>query len=204
MAKPANYLAAVAYGGLCLTGIVSIGYIRRRWWLIFKFGHHVSPSRCRPGQPANPSQFGILLLLAGLNYHSGDVVPYLVAIWGLIIINTLFRSITTRLATAHILALPGASSTLVTFPALTRGFTPGQHVRIRMSRSLGLGWKALFESHPFTIASADANGEAVQCVVKQAGDWTTALHQLALHHPEGLRVRCTVEGPYGVFPSWFV
>ena len=41
MAKPANYLGAVAYGGLCLTGIVSVGYIRRRWWLFFKFGHHV-------------------------------------------------------------------------------------------------------------------------------------------------------------------
>lgn len=43
MAKPANYLGAVAYGGLCLTGIMSIGWIRKRWWLVFKFGHHVGP-----------------------------------------------------------------------------------------------------------------------------------------------------------------
>lgn len=52
------------------------------------------------------------------------------------------------------------------------------------------------ESHPFTIASADG-GDGVECVVKQAGDWTRALHALALSHEKGVSVRCTVEGPYG-------
>ena len=139
----------------------------------------------------------MLLLLAGLNYHSGDVVPYLLAIWGLLIINTLFRSATTVFTTATLLALPGAESTLVTFPSLTRGFTPGQHVRIRIFSGLGMGFRAACESHPCTIASADGDGDGVQCVIKQAGDWTRGLYALASGHKGVETVRCTVEGPYG-------
>ena len=139
----------------------------------------------------------MLLLLAGLNYHSGDVVPYLLAIWGLIIINTLFRSITTRFTTATLLALPGADSTLVTFPSFTRGFTPGQHLRIRIFSGLGLGIKTAWESHPFTIASADSSGDGVQCVIKCAGDWTEGLFALANRQDGEQTIRCTVEGPYG-------
>jgi hypothetical protein len=41
MSKPENYLGAMGYGGLCLVGVVSIGPIRKKWWLVFKFGHHV-------------------------------------------------------------------------------------------------------------------------------------------------------------------
>ncbi|CAD6590389.1 MAG: hypothetical protein TREMPRED_005719 [Tremellales sp. Tagirdzhanova-0007] len=191
MAKPANYLGAIAFAGLCLMGIVSVGFIRDRWWLVFKFGHH----------------FGMLLVLAGLNYHSGDVVPYLLAIWGLIIINTIFRYITTRFTTATLIVLPGADSTLVTFPSFTRGFTPGQHLRIRIFSGLGLGLKTACESHPFTIASADGSGNGVQCVIKRAGDWTEGLYALASRHDSGQTIRCSVEGPYGgpinfIFPAF--
>ena len=42
MKKPENYLSVVAYAGLTLTGLVSIRPIRRNYWIIFKFGHHVS------------------------------------------------------------------------------------------------------------------------------------------------------------------
>ena len=122
------------------------------------------------------------------------MIPYLLAIWGLVIINTAFRSLGTRLTTATLLALPGADSTLVTFPSLSRGFTSGQHVRIRM---FGLGYKRMFESHPFTIASPDEAEGGIRCVIKQAGDWTNALHQLALSSEKAVTVRCTVEGPYG-------
>lgn len=57
----------------------------------------------------------------------------------------------------------------------------------------------MFESHPFTIASADGDGEGVQCVIKRAGDWTEALFALASRSESGVTVRCTVEGPYGEF-----
>lgn len=136
-----------------------------------------------------------MLLLAGLNYHSPDVVPYLLAIWILALLNTFFRSVTTRITTAHLLPLPGAASTLVTIPSLSAGFTPGQHVRIRM---FGLGWKNMLESHPFTIASSDGSRGGLRLVVKNAGDWTSDLYNDAAAAGEkGKIVRCTVEGPYG-------
>jgi predicted ferric reductase len=138
--------------------------------------------------------------MAGLNYHSQDVVPYLLAIWALLVINTVVRSITTRITTAAITPLPGAVSTLVNFPALTKGFTPGQHVRVRLLvPSL---WTSSFESHPFTIAATE--GQEVTLVIKAAGDWTESLYNLAL---EQKTMRCSVEGPYGgplnfLFPTF--
>ncbi|KAJ9115815.1 hypothetical protein QFC22_004956 [Naganishia vaughanmartiniae] len=196
MALPANYLGAVAYGGLLLTGLASIRPIRRRWWWVFKFGHH----------------FGLLLVLAGLNYHSGDIIPYLIAIWGLILINIIFRTITTRYTVATLQALPGAESTLIIIPALTRGFVPGQHVRIRMwslltTRNRGMKWRDAMESHPFTISTPSDAGEGVTLVTKSAGDWTRAVYDLAVRDPAGVQVRCSIEGPYGgplnfLFPAF--
>ncbi|KAJ9094738.1 hypothetical protein QFC21_005896 [Naganishia friedmannii] len=188
MSLPANYLGAMAYGGLLLAGLASIRPIRRRWWWVFKFGHH----------------FGMLLVLAGLNYHSGDIIPYLIAIWGLILINIIFRSVTTRYTVATLQALPGAESTLITFPALTRGFIPGQHVRIRMwslltTRNGGMKWRDAMESHPFTISTPSAVGEGVTLVVRRAGNWTRAVYDLAVKEPGGVKVRCSIEGPYVSF-----
>jgi ferric-chelate reductase len=138
--------------------------------------------------------------MAGLNYHSQDVVPYLLAIWALLVINTVLRSITTRITTASITPLIGAKSTLVNFPSLNRGFTPGQHVRVRLLvPSL---WSSALESHPFTIASAE--GHSVNLIVKAAGDWTNSLYDLSLSNKQ---MRCTIEGPYGgplnfLFPAF--
>ncbi|WWD19441.1 hypothetical protein CI109_103901 [Kwoniella shandongensis] len=192
MRKPENYLAAMAYGGLCLTGLGSIRPVRRHLWLTFKFAHHI----------------GIVLLLAGLNYHSPGVLPYLIAIWILLTFNAIVRSITTRITTAHITALPGSSSTLVTFPKLTRGFTPGQHVRLRMFVPLPTGgWWSYLESHPFTIASQDGPEGGIQLIAKSAGDWTKALNSVAGSVQGGRNVHCLIEGPYGgpinfLFPSF--
>ncbi|KAK4686481.1 isovaleryl-CoA dehydrogenase, partial [Tremellales sp. Uapishka_1] len=187
MAKPENYLAFMAYGGLVLAGVVSIGYIRNRWWMIFKFGHHV----------------GVALVLAGLNYHSPGVISYLLAIYSLIIINIVVRSLATRYTKAELLVLPGAESTLVTFSGLSKGFTPGQHVRLRLwSLVPELGWKSGLEAHPFTIATANDGGQTVQLVIKKAGDWTTAVYNLVNESEGGLQVRCSVEGPYGAFGRW--
>ncbi|KAJ9091924.1 hypothetical protein QFC21_007037 [Naganishia friedmannii] len=193
MALPANYLSAVAYGGLLLIGLASMRPIRQRWWWAFKFGHH----------------FGILLVLAGLNYHSGDTVPYLIAIWGLILVNTIFRSVTTRYTFATLRILPGAESTLITFPALTRGFTPGQHVRIRMwslltTKNSGMSWRNAMESHPFSLSTPSEVGMGVQLVVKCAGDWTRAVYELAQRNPGGVDVRCSIEGPYAGGPLNFM
>jgi ferric-chelate reductase len=139
-----------------------------------------------------------------LNYHSPDVIPYLVAIWGLILINIVFRSITTRYTVATLQALPAADSTLISFPALTRGFEPGQHVRIRVwslitTRNGGMRWRDAIESHPFTISTASDVGIGVELVVKRAGNWTQAVYDLAMRDPSGSKVRCSIEGPYGMY-----
>jgi hypothetical protein len=117
-------------------------------------------------------------------------------------------SITTR-KTSYLTSWPsgrswspliGAKSTLVNFPSLNRGFTPGQHVRVRLLvPSL---WSSALESHPFTIASAE--GHSVNLIVKAAGDWTNSLYDLSLSNKQ---MRCTIEGPYGgplnfLFPAF--
>ena len=150
-----------------------------------------------------------------LNYHSPDVYPYLVAIWGLILVNALFRSISTRRTTAYIVALPGAESTIITYPRLSRGFTPCQHVRLRLAVQIPvpvpaplpfLSGKhtlaALLESHPFTIASANESGQPLQLLVRKAGDWTAGLYEMAstATTADGLAVKCWIEGPYGERP----
>ncbi|KAK8846510.1 hypothetical protein IAR55_005596 [Kwoniella newhampshirensis] len=105
----------------------------------------------------------------------------------------------TRLATARIVALPGADTTLITIPELRSGWRPGQHVRIRVP---AFGLVRGFESHPFTIASAP-NGEGLVLMCKKAGDWTTRLN----HHAaagsitetgeKGRHITIILEGPYG-------
>lgn len=55
------------------------------------------------------------------------------------------------------------------------------------------------ESHPFTISTASDSGNGVQLVVKRAGDWTSAVYDLAMRDPAGVKVRCSLEGPYGVY-----
>ena len=124
--------------------------------------------------------------MAGLNYHSPDVIPYLLAVWVFVLLDIVGRSVTTRIVRPQLQALPNAQSTLVIINTLSSGFFPGQHVRIRVPAI------KLLESHPFTIASA--NGEGVELIVKVSGDWTAKLHQMAL---EGRKIRCSVEGPYG-------
>lgn len=77
MSLKANILATMAYGGLCLVGIVSIGAIRyvlelrlssltcrRRWWVVFKIGHHV---RFQVVNAKTDIQIGIIIMLGGVS-----------------------------------------------------------------------------------------------------------------------------------------
>ena len=108
----------------------------------------------------------------------------------------------TRLAQAQLVALPGASTTVVTITALRSGWRAGQHVRIRVP---ALGFPLGAESHPFTIASAP-DGEGMVLMCKAAGGWTERLYDLAAAGDGTFRVRGTerrttatviLEGPYG-------
>ena len=136
-------------------------------------------------------QFGILLLLAGLNYHSPDVVPYLLAVWAIVIIDAGIRAITTRLCVPILKPLPGVQSTLFSVPYGKRGYFAGSHIRVRVIK--GFGWKSTLESHPFTIASEEG-APTLDLIIKDAGDWTHRLFQAA---ERGEQLRCSIEGPYG-------
>ncbi len=123
----------------------------------------------------------------------------------LIYMLSLVGSLTkTRLAHAELVALPGASTTLITIPSLRSGWRAGQHVRLRVT---ALGFPLGTEAHPFTIASApDGDGMVLMC--KAAGTWTEKLYELAAGREETLQTgdpgtkRTTtatviLEGPYG-------
>lgn len=108
----------------------------------------------------------------------------------------------TRLAKAHLRALPSSNTTIVTVPALKSGWRPGQHVRIRIP---ALGSRHGFEGHPFTISSAP-NCEGMVLMCKDAGDWTKRLFdysralEASTTEPEsgaGRNVKIIIEGPYG-------
>lgn len=68
-----------------------------------------------------------------------------------------------------------------------------------MTRNGGMKWRDAVESHPFTISTASDAGVGVELVVKRAGDWTKAVYDLATKDPGGAKVRCSIEGPYGMW-----
>ena len=82
-------------------------------------------------------------------------------------------------------------STLVLKPAGHRGFRrfrPGQFAWIRIG-STPLG----FEEHPFTIASAPRRSGAIEFTIKQLGDFSSAVGEVAVGD------RVWVDGPHGAF-----
>jgi predicted ferric reductase len=82
-------------------------------------------------------------------------------------------------------------STLVLHPAGHRGlrrFRPGQFAWIRIG-STPLG----FEEHPFTIASAPRRSGAIEFTIKQLGDFSSAVGDVAVGD------RVWVDGPHGAF-----
>ena len=82
-------------------------------------------------------------------------------------------------------------STLVLAPSGHRGmrrFRPGQFAWIRLgSRPLG------FEEHPFTIASAPRRSGAIEFTIKQLGDFSSGIAEVAVGD------KVWVDGPHGGF-----
>lgn len=86
-----------------------------------------------------------------------------------------------------------------------------------------MGLDTIWESHPFTLASAPTSGSSesetqemeggAKLVVKSAGDWTSKLFQMAskagrrggdaeppiMARGRGIPVAILIEGPYGAF-----
>lgn len=119
----------------------------------------------------------------------------------------------TTFVTATITAVPELQCTRIEVPQLTRGWRAGQHVRL-WAVSYQMGVANVFEAHPFTIASVSESttGEGLVLYVKNAGDWTNKLYDVAMG-PEregsasekgpansgerSTTMRMVLEGPYG-------
>jgi len=67
------------------------------------------------------------------------------------------------------------------------GYLPGQFAFLAFRETIGK------EPHPFTLASAPAQGNPLQFVIKRCGDWTKALGRVKTGD------RVWIDGPYGLF-----
>ncbi|WVQ72012.1 hypothetical protein IAR50_001556 [Cryptococcus sp. DSM 104548] len=176
----------LAFGSFFIIMFTSLPWVRNRCYGIFKACHII----------------GFILMLVGLGFHVDREVSLPITVsCGVIYGVSMICSITkTRFASAEIVAHPGSDIVTVTIPALRSGWRAGQHVRLRVPATGGIH---CLEGHPFTIASA-ADTEGAVLMIKNTGDWTRKLYQLAAK-PSGdaeapgapLRTTVIVEGPYG-------
>ncbi|OCF32667.1 hypothetical protein I316_05588 [Kwoniella heveanensis BCC8398] len=183
--KPFAMWGILSYFALVLIVITSLPQVRKTWHGFFEMCHFI----------------GIIGTVLGLALHVPVAVPFCIA--SLVVYAlSIFCSLTkTRFAHAELHALPGAATTVITFPSIQSGWRAGQHVRIRIP---ALGIRHGLEGHPFTIASAP-DGEGLVLMAKNVGDWTARLFTLAQRssdsedRAEGGKNNATViiEGPYG-------
>ena len=107
----------------------------------------------------------------------------------------------TRIATAHLRALPELGITRLEIPTLNAGWRAGQHVRLRVL-STAMGWTGCLEVHPFTIASVSKTEEGMVLLVKNTGGWTRKMYEVAktsgyVGDGLGRDMKVVIEGPYG-------
>jgi hypothetical protein len=83
MHKPQNIMATMGYIGFCLVFGGSIGYVRRRWWHLFKMCHHfgvflfiigVRPSRCSSSGAAVPRRFSFPVVAVKLSQRTSTTM----------------------------------------------------------------------------------------------------------------------------------
>lgn len=146
----------------------------------------------------------MVVSLSLLSPHSELRADYgSIASGAIYLVSIIFTLTKTKIVRAEILALPSSTSTVITIPSIRSGWRAGQHVRIRIP---ALGMRLGYEGHPFTISSApETEGLVLMCKIN--GDWTSALHRLALGGKGALEtgvsgstptdVTAIVEGPHG-------
>ena len=133
--------------------------------------------------------------------HKASTLNFIIACIVAFGTDHLFRVLKTRVATAHLRALPDLDMTRVEIPALNAGWRAGQHVRLRVL-STAMGWASWLEVHPFTIASVSKTEEGMVLMVKKTGGWTRKMYEVAKtsgYGGDGLGrdMKVVVEGPYG-------
>jgi NADPH oxidase len=122
-------------------------------------------------------------------FHSGILIPILALFtWGA---DLFIRSIVmarTRYPCKAQLKTISETVVKISFPKSTAfAYNPGQYVYLAIPEISWLQW------HPFSISSSPAQ-RSVTIYVRKAGNWTTALSQLA---KKKATVSILLEGPYG-------
>jgi predicted ferric reductase len=128
-------------------------------------------------------------IVVGAFYHSGIMVPILVLVsWGF---DVFFRSVVmARIRNprqANVATISDSVTVICISKTKTFSYNPGQYVYIAIPAISWTQW------HPFSIASAP-NDDTVKLYVRKAGNWTSALFELARSKTT---IDVFIEGPYG-------
>lgn len=183
-----------------ITGIVMLGclaiplggvyFIR---WLKPKSTHSFGLSVKRPHQLGS----AIFITLFGVHTSDLRLLPFTIAIAGTWILDRCYEYFSYR----HAVVLKSISRIDNTNYLLLRltipphlnlyNYLPGQYVELAVSHP-NLN-RFLEAPHPFTIVTIDKNSQEIYLAIKQLGEWTTKLGNLAKQK----NIPATLWGPYG-------
>ncbi|KAF7718869.1 Uncharacterized protein PECH_007184 [Penicillium ucsense] len=181
MGETSNLVGAIAGMAMVIIGISTIGWITRKYYELFYAIHLV--------------MFLLIIILIGMHRPSFAkstviMVIFTACLWGA---DRLIRF--TKLCWN----MPGNYATLtpmidgavrVKLQRSLRG-TPGSHAFLWMPSI------RFFESHPFTVVS----NSPVEFLIREYDGYTHDLIETARQQP-GVRLRCSIDGPYGQVPNF--
>lgn len=181
MLQTQSSIAGIVAGFAFLGVLVSAVIIRRIWYEAFYVSHIL---------------FFIVALICSA-IHQPDLEDGLIiifaliaAVWGadrLLRMSRMWYRAINNEATLEPLPNGGTKITLAKRP---HGVVPGKHCFVWIPKIRFL------ESHPFTVVAS----EPMEFVVNSYDGFTRDLRKFALNHP-GIRLRASVDGPYGTFPD---
>ena len=155
--------------------LTSIPVIRRKMFEVFYFVHMTL----------------LVGIIVGTAFHTGWMVPLFVFLTtGVDMIIRKIYMARFRYPREASLKIVSESVVEISFPKVKGfDFNPGQYMYISIPELSSWEW------HPFSISTAPHQSK-VSFHIRVAGNWTTALHELALHKKT---VPILMEGPYGNF-----
>lgn len=181
MLQTPSSIAGIVAGFAFLGVLVSAVVIRRIWYEAFYVSHIL---------------FFIVALICSA-YHQpaledGLIIIFalIAAMWGADRILRASRMCYRAVNNEAILEPLPNGGTKITLTKKPYGVVPGKHCFLWIPKI------RLFEAHPFTVVAS----EPMEFVVNSYDGFTHDLRKYALSHP-GVRLRASVDGPYGTFPD---
>ncbi|KAG6079459.1 hypothetical protein E4U30_000767 [Claviceps sp. LM220 group G6] len=178
--RTSDIMGIVAGGSWVLLVLAAI-FIRPWWYELFYYLHVilwvVSLITLGLHRPDLSSKVAIGTVVAG-------------AMWGMDRLIRLVRMVFYTVNNTATLTPLSNGGTRVTLAKPPVGGIPGKHTFLWIPQI------RLFQTHPFTIASA----EPLEFVIASRDGFTGALHKYAVANP-GVRLRASIEGPYGTLPD---